>query len=369
MAFCLNDEIYTSPAPIFQCRKGDLDMGDYDTKLPAGFLGGKTVIRGLPAGRYRITKSLIFFEDFLGMVRFFYEEKEENLTFFVLKEPVLHGKRIPEPQKDVIEKETKVKLKVPGEFLEFKKYNPASDSPRFILWKIYARTGELMVRKPEMENPNSSRIPVFVNFHCEVDNMSSREALDGLLSEYKSSVSGIVEELRRARFVLDYYPEECLDANSKSDNVSKRKYESEFGLVDNDRQIQAKISAHRWQNSIPLPKQIDMLKNAISAKGGLGSVVIFTSSLDTKWLDIFKSIPRDVRLLIFYKRFSSNFFAYKPFDNPLYSLFFFERNSKPWRMNTVSSRLKYRALYSRIVKNETYIKKKADKKRSVIVEV
>ena len=58
-----------------------------------------------------------------------------------------------------------------GELLSFKNFEP-NDDVRRIVWKLYARNKELMVRKPEIQDPTASIINLFFSFydHLDVEN-------------------------------------------------------------------------------------------------------------------------------------------------------------------------------------------------------
>lgn len=370
VAFCLDDRKYTNPSPLFTSDKNEFQMGDYNSKLPQRLIGGKTFIKNLTKGRYKITRSLLLFEDILGLFRFVYEEREESYDFIVVDNPQTSNRHIPTPQADITEKESQLKVKMPGEYLEFKKYNPSSDSTRFILWKVFARTDELLVRRPERENPNSAKIPLMVNFHNNTLLDGYPHLLDDILNNYKSSVLRVVESVKKQNFVIDYFPEDIIEAIATHKHHLLNDYDDRFRIVAKDRQIEAKISAHNYQSNLPIPKQLEMLHQKLAHYKNIpNALLLFTSSLDTSWLDIYKRPSKSQKPVVFLKRISREFFNQKGFSNPLYNIIFTNPSKKDWHKKSLFTRIKYSQIYHQILANEKTIAEMARKLNITVVEV
>ena len=82
--------------------------------------------------------------------------------------------------------------KVEGEWLNYKNYE-ASDDPRRIVWKIYAKNKELVIKTPEIFNPFASHITWLPSFYQTVNAPSKVERV--LLNFYKDKLRILLDSL------------------------------------------------------------------------------------------------------------------------------------------------------------------------------
>lgn len=89
--------------------------------------------------------------------------------------------------------------RVQGEFLSYKDFESGDDIRR-IVWKIYARTGDLIVRIPETRDPYASHVYVCLGFYNELidgfNDVSGRE----LLNVYKDYLRQVYEAVKRNQY-------------------------------------------------------------------------------------------------------------------------------------------------------------------------
>ncbi|MDR2126229.1 MAG: DUF58 domain-containing protein [Prevotellaceae bacterium] len=126
---------------------------------------------------------------------------------------------------------------LPGEYLHFKNFED-SDDVRRIVWKIFAKNKELVVRIQELRNNYASKYVLYASFFnnkdlfLQADNFSR-----AFLTYYKNSVFAIYSELKKNR---------KLDVNIKFDQSVNVAAENE--LLPKE---MFEISASEWQNHLP----------------------------------------------------------------------------------------------------------------------
>lgn len=132
---------------------------------------------------------------------------------------------------------TEVVRRVEGEMLFFKDFEP-SDDIRRIIWKIYAKNRELVVRVPEMRNPYASEITFLASYHNSMlSSALNAKEMDVFLNRYKHMAWSIFSELQ-----------------ANKELSLKLLSDQQLGVLTNEYGSQAQhlISASRWQNSTPV---------------------------------------------------------------------------------------------------------------------
>jgi hypothetical protein len=133
--------------------------------------------------------------------------------------------------------------KVQGEMLNYKSFD-SSDDVRRIVWKIYARNKELVVRTPEMLNPYASHIEVLGIFYDGLE-LSDYPVIDNsCLDFYKTACFNIVQKIK----------EQGLPCNFLNDEQKTAKQ----GTQDNQ-DLKILIANSKWQQIFP-PKDLGNLK-------------------------------------------------------------------------------------------------------------
>jgi hypothetical protein len=95
------------------------------------------------------------------------------------------------------------KKKVDGEYLRFKPFESTDDTRR-ILWKVYAKTKELMVRTPEIWNPYASELQCYASFYTKIATDVQDKHMQHALSSYKQKVYSIVQGLGNKKISLKF---------------------------------------------------------------------------------------------------------------------------------------------------------------------
>jgi hypothetical protein len=152
---------------------------------------------------YHVHKAIIYFEDLFQFFSFAVS-LETNNRF--IKQPTNIGlstiKSMPRKTE-----ESNVKIddmrKVEGEYLNYKNFED-NDDVRRIVWKVYARNKELVVRTPETMDPYASHLYLYASFHSIFDVNDNDIANVPLLNFYKNYVWSVYQQLVKQQFDVKY---------------------------------------------------------------------------------------------------------------------------------------------------------------------
>jgi hypothetical protein len=113
--------------------------------------------------------------------------------------------------------------RVQGEFLSYKDFESGDDIRR-IVWKIYARSGELVVRVPETRDPYASHVYICTGFYntliTEFDDLAGRE----LLNVYKDSLRQVYDAVSRNQYSVRLIKDQEEQKDAPNTEVSKDLY-------------------------------------------------------------------------------------------------------------------------------------------------
>lgn len=157
---------------------------------------------------YHFTGALVFFQDMLKMfsipVKVNYPYKLVNLPQSLSQTDNSYSPKKTDEELMRIEELRKIE----GEFLQYKKFDN-SDDVRRIVWKIFAKNKELVVRTPEMMNPFASHIYVYASFYSVENTHSGNIYIDIMLHHFKNNVWTIYDTLAHkeiaAKWIADQY--------------------------------------------------------------------------------------------------------------------------------------------------------------------
>lgn len=202
--------------------------------------------------QYHVKGYVISFIDYLQFFRFTTYKKSTSSFYLHSAEVDVPLNEInPSKTKEEVEK-VKTTRKVQGDFLNYKDFE-AGDDVRRIVWKIFAKNRELVIRIPEIMNPYASH----VNFHTSFYNLISKD----LSSAYATSM-------------LNYYKDivynVCLSIKKTDKKVAFNidQAVNEFVTVNEKERVGFLLSSASWQNNF----SVNELKSA-------GESVICVSTL------------------------------------------------------------------------------------------
>ncbi len=153
----------------------------------------------LPAIKeYRIEKAVIYFEDFFQFFSFALPIATNNRFYTSPKEN--EGKIIKTFPRKTENTNTRIEeiKRVEGEYLNYKNFE-GNDDVRRIVWKIYAKNKELVVRIPEVLDPYASHVYLYASFYSSFGKDLGEVIEVPFLNYYKTFVWSIYQQLVKAR--------------------------------------------------------------------------------------------------------------------------------------------------------------------------
>lgn len=168
-----------------------------------------------------------------------------------------------------------VPKRIQGELLNYKDFESGDDIRR-IVWKIYARSGELVVRVAETRDPYASHIYIAAGFYNNLIDEFDRDAGNELLNFYK-----------------DYLRQVYAAVSSNNPKV-KFVYDQDFNKDEADSQLSVNllyIATAKWQKDLKPYEALVQPKTA---------VVCLSSATDAEDLKVLlEHLPLHVPVIVF----------------------------------------------------------------------
>ena len=204
---------------------------------------------------YKVEKAIIYFEDFFQFFSIALKI-ETNNSFYTQPQNEESGiiKSFPRKTENTATRIEELK-KVEGEHINYKNFE-SNDDVRRIVWKIYAKNKELVVRIPEIMDPYASHIYFYVSFFSAFNFKESDVIEIPFLNYYKTICWSVYKQLSRQRFEVRYFADQ---------DIPQNKMETE------EEQVKYTISVSKWQND-------NSIKDYIKLKDA--SVIMISSLSD-----------------------------------------------------------------------------------------
>lgn len=298
-----NSRLYTTATirgairPLLGFIKVRLFFDDFRKTDKFGLLSGRrkshSVLREAIFGKsrlllpdikeYSVRSAFLFYEDLLRIVSL---PVAQPLSKHFYRPPHLLG----EQDHAVAPKKTEsqdVRIeelrRVEGEHLNYKDFEPGDDVRR-IVWKVYARNRELVVRVPERLEPFASHLYFYASFHS-LANRNWSEYYREMLNYYKNRVWSLYQLLHQKEWSIRYIPDQQFTLGEQ------------FTQEEKDERI---ISNSNWQNDRGLLTYFNP---------GAGSVLVISSLNDIDEItQILDSV--DDKTVIYFVKLSDLFRQY-----------------------------------------------------------
>ena len=172
---------------------------------------------------YEITSGIIYFEDFFQF--FSFATQHSAKSNFFKGPPRFHSPELIVQPKKTEETNTRIEeiRKVEGEFLNYKNFEN-NDDVRRIVWKIYAKNKELVVRIPETNDPYASHIYFYASFHNALSSELYGNFNTIFLDYFKTVVWNNYEQLGRQNILLQFIPDQQSKNYYADDDLQKVRY-------------------------------------------------------------------------------------------------------------------------------------------------
>jgi hypothetical protein len=234
---------------------------------------------------YAITSAIIYFEDMFHFFSFASVLTTET-SFITHPVEVADAPLNVKPKKS---HDTQVRIdrirKVEGEFINYKNFED-NDDIRRIVWKIYAKNKELVIRVPEINEPYASHIYFYASFYNTLKFTNYYPAFERIfLNHFKTITWNCYNQLSRQNQLISYIP----DQETKP-----------FFSDDPDEKVKQIISTAEWHSG----KNVQQYFN--THEGSLLCISSFTDAADLQ--NMLESAEKDtVIVFIQHSRILSGF--------------------------------------------------------------
>ncbi len=181
---------------------------------------------------YELQEGYLYFEDFF---QFFSFTSSLKMTDSVVIRPkktlIQHIPAFPNKTEDTSVRIPELK-KVEGEMLHFKSFENTDDLRR-IVWKIYAKNKELVIRRPEILDPSASHVYVAASFYSSFSVRNNSWAEDFFLDQFKNIIWSIFKQVEKSGFKTAYITDQQTPKKRPADEGDEVAY---------------KILSSEWQN-------------------------------------------------------------------------------------------------------------------------
>ena len=180
---------------------------------------------------YHFSKAIVYFEDMLQFFSFavsqdIHKSIDNNPYTLAAQTNSLSPKKT-EDQQIKIEQLRRVE----GEYLNYKKFED-SDDVRRIVWKIFAKNKELVVRIPEIMDPYASHIYMYASFFNPTDFNLYPHFQQEMLNRFKLCVWTIYDEISKKDFEVKFVSDQILssETNAVQKNITLSNWHHDNGL-------------------------------------------------------------------------------------------------------------------------------------------
>jgi len=187
---------------------------------------------------YQIEKVIIYFEDFFQFFSFSTMVGTKNrFNINPIEQNIKTINTSPRKTEDTTIRIDELK-RVEGELINYKNFEN-NDDVRRIVWKIYAKNKELVVRIPEILDPYASHIYLYTSFYTQFNVKENAVAEIPFLNYYKTIAWSIYKQLQQKGFEVRYIADQFVPQNNINDEeervkhtVSISTWQSETNLKD-----------------------------------------------------------------------------------------------------------------------------------------
>lgn len=180
-------------------------------------VSGKSLLELPDIKEYAVKGGFVYFEDMLQLFSFPVRQPVQG-HFYQAPEHIRMAEKEALPRKT---EQTDVRIeqlrRVDGEYLNYKDFE-SGDDVRRIVWKVYAKNRELVVRVPEIHDPYASHVYFYASFHTALGDVQRNNAFAAeMLNHYKNCVWTAYETLTQKEWEVKFIPDQTLQVAEQAD--------------------------------------------------------------------------------------------------------------------------------------------------------
>lgn len=172
---------------------------------------------------YEVSNAIIYFEDMFQFFSFAATLPAQD-NFFIHPQSNDSSELKVQPKKT---EDTNTRIdqirKVEGEFLNYKNFEHHDDVRR-IVWKIYAKNKELVVRIPETNDPYASHVYFYASYYNAMGTGFYNDFYSIFLNYYKTMIWNAYLQLNKQNVLIKYIPDQESKTTFADDSLEKIKY-------------------------------------------------------------------------------------------------------------------------------------------------
>lgn len=217
-------------------------------------VSGKSKMELPDIKEYKLQGGFIFFEDMLQL--FSLPVRQDLKSHFHNAPESIALKDNPAIPRKTEETDTRIEQlrRVDGEYLNYKDFE-SGDDVRRVVWKVYAKNRELMVRVPEIFDPYASHIYCYASFH-KTNEFTENDFTAEMLNYYKTRVWAVYETLSKKDFEVRFVPDQELHLPEQNNK---------------DLFVQKLISNSHWQQSRSLAGYFELKYGSVLCISSMNS--------------------------------------------------------------------------------------------------
>jgi hypothetical protein len=243
---------------------------------------------------YHIQKGFLYFQDLFCLFSFTFSFAVNQIFENYPKQlQELENNNYPKQSKEMTIRIPELR-RVDGELLQYKKFN-TSDDTRRIIWKIFAKNRELVVRTAEIFNPFTSHLTMYASYQFGIGLLPNSLLTNQLLNYYKDAVYTVYDVLQANEYAVQYFSDQsAMTETSALQQITNSTWQKNVPPQD---LIKPKLAAVICLSSLNSIKDIELLLQDLQLHTSIYLVrtsVIFKQNLLLKTLQrIFVLPPKD----------------------------------------------------------------------------
>jgi len=172
---------------------------------------------------YRVDKVIIYFEDFFQFFSFAVTiNTSSNFHTQPVTEPEKMMNVFPRKTEETSTRIEEIK-KVEGEHINYKNFE-SNDDVRRIVWKIYAKNKELVVRIPEVLDPYASHIYLYASYFSAFPFAGNDVIEIPFLNYYKTLCWSVYKQLQGKGLEVRFVPDQAIPSTTITNEQEQVKY-------------------------------------------------------------------------------------------------------------------------------------------------
>lgn len=172
---------------------------------------------------YHVERIVVYFEDLFQFFSFSTALKVED-SFFT-RPPKKEVEGLNFSPKKTEEENTRIEelRRVDGEYLNYKNFED-NDDVRRIVWKVYAKNKELVVRTQEILDPFASHVYLYASYHDGLHISDNAIIAQKGLNYFKTAIWSVYNRLKQQGFDVRFIPDQEVRPGTNNNEDQKVQY-------------------------------------------------------------------------------------------------------------------------------------------------